>query len=167
MVKKNKNVEVKDVVADKTPAATDVPAPEQVETVTAPTKEKAVEDKELVLKADMPDLTRYTEVVLMNHSQNFICLSTGVKSTTLAPREIKKVSKDLLDELLKNPMVRRFFDKGVVSHNADKASNVVQAHDATAPDHLMEAVEKHEGGSNIVAEVKKFEKDGSFKIDLE
>ncbi len=161
---KNKN-KVKETVADKNSATVE---PKASTVVTTPTQEKAKEDKELVMKAEMPVLGRASEVILMNHSQNFICLSNGNgKSFTLAPREFKTVSKDLLDELLKNPMVRRFFDKGVISHNADESSKVIQAHDAKAPEHLKEAVEKHEGGSNIVAEVKKFEKEGSFKIDLE
>lgn len=152
MVKKTKKKS--DKVAEQ--PATDVE-------IKVPTAEKAKEDKELVMKADI----RYTsEVVVMNHSQNFICLADKGKEITLAPREIKKVSKDLLNELMKNPMVRRIFDKGIVSHNADESSKVVSASIEHAPDYLKEAVEKHEDGQTVRAEVKKFEKDGTVNIEL-
>jgi len=175
MSKKTKQVS-KDVVAENKPA-TDV-------NVTVPTEDQATKDSELVMKADinLPDDKKSEDVkptpaekdkaytstaVLMNRSNNFICLfATNEIQLTLEPREIRKVDKDLLKELLKNPMVRRFFDKGVVSHNADEDAKVVSAHDAVAPGQLSEAVERHEGGNNIVAQVKKFEKDGSFNIDL-
>lgn len=181
MSKKTKQVN-KDSVVDNTPA-TDV-------NVTVPTEDQATKDSELVMEAkinltedkpsedvkptpaeeDKPapkDTIARSTAVLMNRSNNYICLyATNEIQLTLAPREIRKVDKDLLKELLKNPMVRRFFDKGVVSHDADEDAKVISAHDAVAPVNLTEAVERHEGGNNIVAEVKKFEKDGSFNIDL-
>lgn len=159
-------------VANETLPTSEIPETEnsphnKTENVIPPTQEQAEENKELVMTATMPDITRYQDVVLMNRSQNYICLSANPKlEVTLAPREITRVPRRTLDELMKNPMVRRFFDKGIVTHNADKGSNVVSAHEAVAPQHLREAVERHEGGNNIVAEVKKFRKEGSLKIDL-
>lgn len=182
MTKKNTTKKT-DVVADNTPA-TDVE-------VSVPSKEEAKAKEELVMeakinltddkksedvkptpaeeekKAPKAEKAYSSSVTVMNKSQNNICLFASTEcQLTIGPREIKKVSKDLLNELLKNKMVRRFFDKGVLSHNLDEGSNVVSAHDAVAPEHLTQAVERHEGGNNVVAEVKKFEKDGSLNIDL-
>lgn len=157
MTKKTKTT--KDIVADQAPA-TDV----EVKTQTA---EQAIKDKELVMKADLPKEAYSSMTTVMNMSQNKICLADGPeKEITLEAREIKKVPKDLLKELLKNPMVRRIFDKGIVSHTLDDSANVVSAHEAVAPERLTQAVERHEGGSNVVAQVKKFERDGSLNIDL-
>lgn len=180
MTKKTKKT---DVVADNTPA-TDVE-------VSVPSNEEAKANEELVMEAkvNLTDDKKSEDVkptpakedkpapkaekafsstaTVMNKSQNKICLYANPEcQLEIAPREIKSVRKDLLNELLKNKMVRRFFDKGVLSHNLDEGSKVVSAHDAVAPEHLTQAVERHEGGNNVVAEVKKFEKDGSLNIDL-
>ena len=135
------------------------------------TVNNTTEDKELVMTAKITTETKKEKAyssttVLINNSQNFICLADGPeKQLTLAPREIKKVSKDLIKELLKNPMVRRFFDKGVVSHNT-KDEKRVSAHEAVAPERLSQAVERYESGNNVVAEVKKFQKEGALNINL-
>lgn len=105
--------------------------------------------------------------VITNTSMNNICLMNGDKfeQITVAPREIKTVSRDTLRSLLKNPMVQRFFDKGILTHTLDAQD--VSAHDAVVPEELKNPVERHENGQNVVAEVKKYEKDGSIKLDLE
>ena len=158
MTKKTKTT--KDIVADKVPA-TDVE-------VNVPTAEKATKDKELVMKATLPKEAYSSTTTVVNRSQNKICLIGGPQlQITFDPREIKTVSKDELKELLKNPMIRRFFDKGILTHNLHEADDVVSAHDAVAPESLTQAVERHEGGSNVVAEVKKFEREGSLNIDLQ
>ena len=61
-------------------------------------------------------------------------------------------------------MVRRFFDKGILTSTLD--ADEVSAHDAVLPEELKNPVERHEDGQNVKAEVKKFEKDGTVKIDL-
>lgn len=154
-----KTNQTKDVVAN-TPATT--------VNVEVQTKKEALKNKELVMGAKIPkDIAYSSEAVIINQSQNRICLYADERhSIELAPREIKSVPKDLLREVLKNPMVQRFFDKGVVTHNI-KEGKQVSAHEAVAPERLKQAVERHDGGQNVVAEVKKFEREGSFKIDLE
>jgi len=148
----------KTVVADPTPATT-----LQIET---PSQDKAVENKELVLSAKITTPNTSSTETIINRSQNFVCLYANPRlEITLAPREIKSVPKDDLRELLKNPMVRRFFDKGIISHNTKEDDKVVSAHDAVAPDNLSQAVERHDGG-HVVAEVKKFQKDGEISIEL-
>ena len=149
----------KDIVADKTPA-TDV----EVKTQTA---DEAIKDKELVMKATLPKETYSSTVTVVNCSQNRICLYDNPQlQETIEAREIKKIAKDKLNELLKNPMVRRLFDKGILTSDYHKADDEVSAHDAVAPEYLTQAVERHEGGTNVVAEVKKFEREGSLNIDL-
>jgi len=133
-------------------------------------------DKELVMEAKIepaekkPETKKESfvssECVLTNTSQNTICLFNGEKETSISlqPREIKSVSRELVRELLKNKMVRRFFDKGIVTSNIDASE--VSAHDAVIPQELKNPVERHEDGNNVVAQVKRFEREGSVKIDL-
>lgn len=171
VVAEKKSATIETLPVEEAPKSVDTPQIDKTtpvaETVTQPTVEEALKDKELVMTAKMPELNRASEVLVMNRSQNTICLADGPRlGVTLAPREMAMVPRQTLDELLKNPMVRRFFDKGIVTYSGDKGSNVVSAHEAVVPQHLKDAVERHEGGSNIVAEVKKFKKDGSLKIDL-
>lgn len=153
MIKKT-NQTKNDVVADNT-SATNV----NVETTTS-------NNKELVMKATIGEKHSST-AVLINRSQNYVCLyGNPEQQITLAPREIKQVDKDLVKELLKNPMVRRFFDKGVVSHNI-KDESTVTAHGAvTTPKQLTNPVSRFESGNNVVAEVKKFRQDGSLNLNL-
>ena len=130
----------------------------------AQVKTSTQEDKEVVMTAEIS--FKSEECVLTNASQNTICLSDGepTRTITVAPREIKKVPRDLLRELLKNKMVQCFFDKGILSHNMDAEEKT--AHSAVVPEELKNPVERHEDGQNVVASVKKFEKEGSVQIDL-
>ena len=107
-----------------------------------------------------------SECVLTNTSQNTICLFDGSKeeSITVAPREIKRVSRDGLKRLMKNPMIRSFFDKGILTTNIDAEDT--SAHEAVIPNELKNPVERHEDGQNVVAQVKKFKKEGSINIEL-
>lgn len=104
--------------------------------------------------------------VLTNTSMNTICLFNGDKfsSITVEPREIKRVDRETLRNLLKNEMVKRFFDKGILTHNLDAAD--VSAHDAIVPEELKNPVERHEGGQNVKAEVKTYRKEGTISLDL-
>lgn len=147
---KKKSTKTKDVVADNSAITPEI---------NVPTADEAKKNNELVMTA-----TFKSEATVMNKSQNIIHLKEGQLEIRLMPREIKRVPKDVLKELLKNPMVRRFFDKGVVSHTLDDTE--VSAHDAVAPEHLMEAVERHEDGSSVSASVKKFQREGSVNIEL-
>lgn len=104
--------------------------------------------------------------VITNTSLNNICLFNGDKfeTITVRPREILQVSKDKLRRLLKNKMVQRFFDKGILTHNLDATE--VSAHDAVAPEELKNPVERHEDGQNVKAEVKTYRKEGTISLDL-
>ena len=104
--------------------------------------------------------------IITNTSMNSICLFNGDKfaTITVAPREIKTVERAKLKELLKNDMVRRFFDKGILTHNLDAAD--VSAHDAVVPEELKNPVERHEDGQNVKAEVKTYRKEGTISLDL-
>lgn len=123
-------------------------------------KPKAKEPKKTTDKAYS------SECVITNTSMNNICLFNGNKfeQITVAPREIKRVSRAQLRELLKNEMVQRFFDKGILTHNLD--ADDVSAHDAVAPEELKTPVERHEDGQNVKAEVKTYRKEGSISLDL-
>lgn len=104
--------------------------------------------------------------VLTNTSMNTICLSNGDKfhTITVEPREIKTVSRETLKSLMKNEMVRRFFDKGILTTNLDAED--VSAHDAVVPEELKNPVERHESGQNVKAEVKTYRKEGTISLDL-
>ena len=161
MAKKSKKTQ-KTVVAK---TATDLEAK-----VTAPaetSKDELVMEAKVQKKEDKKAEKAYSSTcVITNTSQNTICLYNGEasQSITVAPREIKQVSRDTLKALLKNEMVRRFFDKGILTSTMDADS--VSAHDAVLPEELKNPVERHEDGQNVRAEVKKFEKDGTVHIDL-
>lgn len=163
-----KNTKSQKTVVGKT--ATDLKA-----TVNAPTADSK---KELVMEAKIEPKTNKkpkeekkekaysTTCVITNTSQNTICLFNGSteNSITVAPREIKTVSKAALRELMKNKMVCRFFDKGILTSTLD--AEEVSAHDAVAPAELKNPVERHEDGQNVKAEVKKFKREGSLNIEL-
>lgn len=104
--------------------------------------------------------------IITNTSMNSICLFNGDKfaTITVAPREIKTVEREKLKELLKNEMVRRLFDKGILTHNLDAED--VSAHDAVVPEELKNPVERHEDGQNVKAEVKTYRKEGTISLDL-
>lgn len=103
--------------------------------------------------------------VILNTSQNPILLQGENENDKIliAPKEIKSVKRSLLKELLKNKIVRYWFDKGVLSTNKD--ANEVAAHDAQVPLNLTQPVERHDG-ANVSASVTKFEKQGNITINL-
>ena len=109
--------------------------------------------------------TASSTTVVLNTSQNAILLTgeTPEESVLIAPREIKAIDRELLRKLLKNKVVRYWFDKGILTSNQD--ANEVSAHDAVAPEYLKNPVERHDG-ANVSASVTKFEKQGSVTINL-
>ena len=120
----------------------------------------ATDEKELVVSANFK-----STVVLTNCTQNTICITDGLShSITIAPREIKTVERDKLKELMSQEMVRRYFDKGLLTSTLD--ADEKSASDAEAPAELKNAVERHQDGSTVSAEVKKFEKQGTVSINL-
>lgn len=135
-------------------------------------KDELVMEAKIEAKKEEPKPTKKADekysstCVLTNTSQNKICLQNGENAPTIeiAPREIKSVPRDALRELLKNEMVKRFFDKGILTSTLDADS--VSAHDAVVPENLKNPVERHEDGQNVKAEVKKFNADGTVKIEL-
>ena len=130
----------------------------------AKVSKKTPKDKKTVSKKNTEMFS--TTCVITNTSNNTICLFNGDKfgTITVRPREIMQVDKDKLRKLLKNKMVQRFFDKGVLTHNMDAAD--VSAHDAVAPEELKKPVERHEDGQNVKAEVKTYRKEGTVSLDL-
>lgn len=105
-------------------------------------------------------------VTLINTSYNEILLDTGIRgaSVRIAPKEIKQVSRELVRKLLQNKMIRRWFDKGVITSNID--ANETDLNEATAPESLKGPVERTDSVSTISAKVTKFKKDGNVKIEL-
>lgn len=103
--------------------------------------------------------------VIINTSQNPILLKGERKEQNilLAPREIKSIRKDLLRELLRNKVVRYWFDKGIITSNAD--ANETSANEAIAPEYLSQPIERH-NGADVKASVTKFQKEGSVSINL-
>lgn len=169
-----------EIKTEKTVAET--PATELTAEVTVPTK-----TEELVMEAKVsnkktkkgeknqkPEKTKQenektfkaSTCVITNTSMNNICLFDGDKfqSITVRPREILTVEREALKRLLKNEMVQRFFDKGILTHNLE--ADGVSAHDAVAPEELKNPVERHEDGQNVKAEVKTYRKEGTISLDL-
>lgn len=103
--------------------------------------------------------------LVLNTSQNNILLTGGTpeESVLIAPKELKSIKRELLRKLLRNKVVRYWFDKGILTSNED--ANEVSAHDAVAPEYLKNPVERHDG-ANVSASVTKFEKQGSVTINL-
>lgn len=122
--------------------------------------------KEVVAKqaAKEAPVESFTTVII-NTSQNPILLKGERKEQNilLAPREIKSIRKDLLRELLRNKVVRYWFDKGIITSNAD--ANETSANEAVAPEHLSQPIERH-NGADVKASVTKFQKEGSVSINL-
>lgn len=106
------------------------------------------------------------ETVIINTSYNEILLNTGRPggSVRIAPKEIKSVDRELLRELLNNKIVRRWFDKGILTSNQD--ANETDANEAKAPENLKAPVERTDSVSTISAKVTKFKKDGNVSIKL-
>lgn len=156
-------------------------------TVTTATETEAVENTELVMeaginikaedanakhdnrpakKAPAQNIqTASSTTMIINTSQNPILLSGDEKEECIyiAPKEIKRVNRNLLKKLLQNKVVRYWFDKGILTGNAD--ANETTANEAEAPEYLSQPVERHDG-ANISASVTKFEKQGSVTINL-
>lgn len=111
------------------------------------------------------ELTGSDYTVILNTSLNPILLQgeNEEDKILIAPKEIKSISRYLLRELLKNKVVRYWFDKGILTTNQD--ANETSANEAEAPAHLSQPVERHDG-ANISASVTKFEKQGSVTINL-
>lgn len=120
-------------------------------------------EKKAVPAANIQKASDYT--VILNTSQNPILLQGDNEGDRIliAPKEIKSVSRSLLKSLLKNKIVRYWFDKGILSTNQD--ANEVTAHEAEAPANLSQPVERHDG-ANVSASVTKFEKQGTVTINL-
>lgn len=102
-------------------------------------------------------------VTITNTSQNSLCLNLRTKTITIYPRQRKEVLREDVKELLENEVVRRWFDKGILTSDLEAEEQSV--HEAKAPEELKGPVEKHDG-VNISASVKKFVSDGSVKIEL-
>lgn len=105
-------------------------------------------------------------VTLLNTSYNEILLNTGHPGGTIriAPKELKSVSRELLRELLQNKIVRRWFDKGILTSNLD--ANETTTNEAEVPEALKGPVERTDSVSTISAKVTKFKKDGKVSIKL-
>lgn len=168
--KKTEKTEVAQTASDLT-AEVSVPENEKELVMEAKIKTKQKGQKTKATKntqkpAKNTDRQYSSTCVLTNTSQNNICLMDGdkFKAITIAPREIKVVGRDELKELLKNKMVQRFFDKGILTHNMN--ADDVSAHDAVVPEELKNPVERHEDGQNVKAEVKTYRKEGSVTLDL-
>ena len=116
--------------------------------------------------APAPEAPVSSETVIINTSYNEILLNTGLPgaSVRIAPKEIKSVSRELLRELLKNKIVRRWFDKGILTSNRD--ANETDANEAETPAYLKAPVERTDSVSTISAKVTKFKKDGNVQIKL-
>lgn len=122
-------------------------------------------DNELVMEASVKEYIPSTYVILTNTSQNRISLVADDIRIDLEPREIKRdVRRSDLQELLKNKVVKKWFDKGILTSNID--ADDTSAHEAVAPSNLTSAVERHDNGMNIEASVKKFVADGTVDINL-
>lgn len=144
-------------------------------TVKNPTETETVENTELVMEAGINIKaenapaqniqTASSTTMIINTSQNPILLSGDEKEECIyiAPKEIKRVNRNMLKKLLQNKVVRYWFDKGILTGNAD--ANETTANEAEAPEYLSQPVERHDG-ANISASVTKFEKQGSVTINL-
>lgn len=136
----------------------DTPEDVQEETETQPEapKEEPKAKEDVVATAD---------VIIVNTSQNPICLSDGKKiSVQIAPKEFKRISRAAYRELMQQKMVRIWFDKGILTSNGD--ANETDIHGAEAPEELSQPVTSRDGGNSVSAEVTKFEKAKSIKIEL-
>jgi len=177
MAKRKAKAEVTETVVEeaKAPETNEVVETENVETETSAEVEVNVpeSENELVMEASVipeslkkaPEYIPSTYVILTNTSQNRLSLvGEGVK-IDIAPREIKRdVKREDLKVLLKNKVIRNWFDKGILSSNMDAESQ--SPHEAVAPKNLTSAVERHDNGMNIEASVKKFEPAGTVDINL-
>lgn len=111
------------------------------------------------------DVVATADVIVINTSLNPICLSDGKRiSVQIAPKEFKRIDRETYRELMQQKMVRIWFDKGILTSNGDAGETEV--HGAEAPEELSQPVISRDGGNSVSAEVTKFEKAKSIKIDL-
>ena len=143
----------------------DTPADVQEETETQPEAPKEEPKAKEDPKPAKEDVVATADVIIVNTSQNPICLSDGKNiSVQIAPKEFKRISRAAYRELMQQKMVRIWFDKGILTSNGD--ANETDIHGAEAPEELSQPVTSRDGGNSVSAEVTKFEKAKSIKIEL-
>lgn len=152
---KDENIKTNDIV-EEDKNEPEVPAEETKEDVKEETKEEV---KPSAAGGSYVSST----VVLTNTTYNTLYLTGNGVAITVAPREIKTVKKEDLKVLLKNQVIRNWFDKGILTSNLD--ADYQSAHEAEVPENLKGPVEKHDG-VNISASVKKFVADTPLNINL-
>lgn len=152
----NINVEIVEDIADENKCAPDEPLDDFSANDENP-KHKAAPKEDVILSST---------VVLMNTSYNEILLNTGRPGATvrIAPKEIKSIDRELLRELMNNKIVRRWFDKGILTTNQD--ANETDTNEAVVPENLKGPVERTDSVSTISAKVTKFKQDGKVQIKL-
>lgn len=109
-------------------------------------------------------------VVLTNTTTNPMLLNEGVHKIMIYPKELKSVDKEVFQALQKNDMIKIWLDKGLLrcNYQADAQEEEKREISVTpdeAPDELKNAVEKHEDGRSVSAEVTKQEAAGSITLD--
>ena len=152
-----------DVLID-VPEVDDTPeAPKEETKETEAPKEETKETE--APKTAKEDVVATADVIVINTSLNPICLSDGKRiSVQIAPKEFKRIDRETYRELMQQNMVRIWFDKGILTSNGDAGETEV--HGAEAPEELSQPVISRDGGNSVSAEVTKFEKAKSIKIDL-
>lgn len=110
------------------------------------------------------------KVTLTNMTTNPIILNEGVHRIMLAPKVLEVVDKSVFQELTKNGMVKEWLDKGLLrcNYQADESepeSKDISVSAEDAPTELKDAVEKHEDGRSVSAQVTKQEAAGSITLD--
>lgn len=159
-----KAIEDKELVAE---AAIDVVVEDEI-----PANDENKEADHLKAEEESPapapkeDAPISDDVIVLNTSYNEILLNTGILglSVRIAPKERKTVSRHVLRDLLKNKIVRRWFDKGILTSNMD--ANETDANEAKTPENLKGPVERTDSVSTISAKVTKFKADGKVQINL-
>mgnify|MGYP003309494725 CR=1 FL=1 len=118
-------------------------------------------------KKEAPKAKEFSsKVTVLNTSYNEILLNPGKAelSVRIAPKEIKTIDRDLYRELMKNQVIRNWFDKGILATKKD--ADEVSVHEAKVPENLKNPVERTDSVSTVSASVTKFEKDGTVNIQL-
>lgn len=110
------------------------------------------------------------KVTLTNMTTNPIILNEGVHRIMLQPKVLQVVDKSVFHELTKNGMVKEWLDKGLLRCNYQAEQSEPERKDISvsaedAPETLTNAVEKHEDGRSVSAQVTKQEAAGSITLD--
>lgn len=138
------------------------------ELVTEAAIEATLEEEPKAEKKPEPKKAEYVSdtVTILNTCYNEIYLNGGKPelSVRIAPKELKTIDRGLYRELMKNQVIRNWFDKGILSCNRD--ANETSAHEAEVPANLRGPVERTDAVSTVSASVTKFKKDGTVKINL-